>query len=273
MKHVAKNGTRRIRYTEYGEGTPLLLVPGLGGGARVFGTLPRRFGRHGFRCLSVDPVGLPPSGPLPGGEFDFVHAADDLIAVLDAAGVERCVLVGTSLGGKVALVAAARHATRVDRLVMLASSAYTSQRARRVYTFFETVADKLDPSEFAVTVAPFLFGRTFHQNLPAVVDDIIRATRPTPEARKLMQTQARALRSFEGETHARDVRCPTLCVAGLEDTLTGADEVRTTSEMIPGARYLEIPNAGHTLLLESPATFEAVCEFAARADVGERSSG
>ncbi|MCA8941523.1 MAG: alpha/beta hydrolase [Planctomycetes bacterium] len=263
MSQTTDRGGRRIHFLEHGEGEPIILVPGLGGGARVFGTLPRRFGRNGFRCLSVDPVGLPPSGPLPDGEFVFDDAADDLIAVLDATGVERATLVGTSLGGKTALTAAARHPERVARLVMLASAAYTSQRARRVYSFFQTIAEKLEPTEFAVVVAPFLFGRTFHQNLPAVVDDIIRATRPTADARALMQSQAKALRSFDGLSLCQAVRCPTLCVAGLEDTLTGVDEVRTTAEAIRTAEYLEIADAGHTLLLESPATFDAVCSFAA----------
>ena len=41
--------------------TPVVLIPGLGGGARMFGTLPRRFARRGFPCITFDPVGVAPS--------------------------------------------------------------------------------------------------------------------------------------------------------------------------------------------------------------------
>ncbi len=257
----AERGTRRVHYVDHGEGAPLILVPGLGGGARAFGTLPRRFARNGFRCLSVDPVGMAPSSELP-GRFDFDEAADDVIATLDATGIERCTLVGTSLGGKVALTATHRHPSRVDRLVMLASSAITTQRARRVYRFFEVVADRLNPAEFADAVAPFLFGRTFHHERPAVVDDIVRATRPTSAVRSLMIEQARALQKFDGSAAATSVSVPTLCVAGAEDTLTAIDEIEETQRLFPNARYLKVEGAGHTLLLESPRVFDEVCAFA-----------
>jgi pimeloyl-ACP methyl ester carboxylesterase len=63
-------GERRIHHSKDGDGPGVVLVPGLGSGARLFGTLPRRFARHGFTCAAVDPVGLPPSSPLPGDAFD-----------------------------------------------------------------------------------------------------------------------------------------------------------------------------------------------------------
>ncbi|MFN6196783.1 MAG: alpha/beta fold hydrolase, partial [Planctomycetota bacterium] len=97
---------RTLHFTREGDGPGVVLVPGLGSGARLFGTLPRRFARAGFTCAAVDPVGLPPSAPLPDGVFDFVAAARDVLAV--AAELPPPVaLVGTSLGGTVALVAAA----------------------------------------------------------------------------------------------------------------------------------------------------------------------
>jgi pimeloyl-ACP methyl ester carboxylesterase len=144
---------------------------------------------------------------------------------------------------------------------MLASSAVASARARRVYRFFEIVADQLGATDFAETIAPFLFGRTFHNERPAIVDDIIRATRPTAAARTMMIAQARALRAFDGRAAAARVRAPTLCVAGLEDTLTGPDEVRATAALFERAVYHEVPDAGHTLLLESARVFEMVCGF------------
>src|SRR6185295_8912134 len=92
---------RTIHFTRDGDGPGVVLVPGLGAGARLFGTLPRRFARAGFTCAAVDPVGLPPSSPLP-GEWSFAEAAQDVLAVARAL-PSPVALVGTSLGGKVAL--------------------------------------------------------------------------------------------------------------------------------------------------------------------------
>ena len=72
---VASRGDRNVHYTVIGKGPGIVLVPGLGGGSRQFGTLPRRFQRDGFTCAAVDPVGLPPSGPLPPGGYSFAAAA------------------------------------------------------------------------------------------------------------------------------------------------------------------------------------------------------
>src|SRR5690606_13621235 len=156
---------RRLHWNAIGEGPALALLPGLGSGMRLFGTLPRRFARHGLRALAYDPIGVAPSDPLDGA-FRLDEAAADVFTVADAAGVERLDLVGTSLGGKVALVAAAQRPERVRRLVLLASSAVTSARARRVYAFFEAVAGGVPPERFADAVAPFLFGRSFHAARP-----------------------------------------------------------------------------------------------------------
>lgn len=253
----AERRDRRVHYTVQGDGEVVALIPGLGSGARLFGTLPRRFARAGFSCLTFDPVGFAPSSAH-AGDYDFDAAAADVIAVLDAAGVERCRLAGTSLGGKVALRVATLVPDRISRLVLLASSAIVTPRARRVYRFFEVALTQLDNEAFADVVAPFLFGAGFHARAATVVDDIVRAMRPDAATRAVMIAQARALQHFDGVGHARALRCPTLCLAGNEDTLTLPEEVRATADLIAGAEYRMI-DAGHSLLLESSAAFDAVC--------------
>lgn len=260
MAHAERAG-RRIHYALTGSGPPVVLVPGIGSGMKLFGTLPKRFAREGMACVTFDPVGVEPSSALATETYDFADAAADLIAVLDATGIDAAHLVGTSLGGKVALAAAAQHQARVLSLTMLASSAVLSPRARWVYRFFETVAARLDGDDFGAAVAPFLLGRTFHASRPQVVEDMVRAIRPTPMRRQLMVAQARALQTYRGEELARAWGGRTLCVAGEEDTLTAVAEVRATAALFAQARLLAIGNAGHSLLLESAEVFDAVKAF------------
>jgi pimeloyl-ACP methyl ester carboxylesterase len=250
-----------LHYAVEGAGPKVVLVPGIGAGMHLFGTLPRRFARAGFCCVTFDPVGVPPSSAHTSDGYDFAAAAADLHAVLDAAGVQAAHLVGTSLGGKVALTAAAHAPATVKSLTLLASAAMVTPRARAVYRFFETVATKLDGGDFGVVIAPFLFGSTLHATRPQLVDDIVRAVRPGPEVRQLMAAQARGLQEFDGTTLARGWQGPTLCVAGNEDTLTLAAEVKATARLWPAARFVEIGDAGHSLLLESARVFDALVEF------------
>lgn len=259
MPIVERQG-RTVHFTVQGEGPGVVLIPGLGSGAKLFGTLPRRFARAGFTCAAVDPVGLPPSGPLPGAVFDFPQAAADVLAV--AAELPQPVaLVGTSLGGKVALQAAATHSAAADKLVMLCSSAVKTPRGRAVYRMFELLCSEVDGRWLGELTAPFLFGETFLNRRPEVVENIIRSTKPSPESRAFMKAQALALQSFDGAGLCRRVKWPALCLAGSEDVLTLPSAVAATAELIPGARFEAIAGAGHSLLLESAAAFDRVVEF------------
>ena len=255
---------RTIHFTRDGSGPAVVLVPGLGSGARLFGTLPRRFARAGFTCVAVDPVGLPPSSPLPAGAFDFGAAAADVRAV--AATLPRPVtLVGTSLGGKVALTAAGLPElanSGVAALCLVCSSAMPTARSLRVYRWFELLAGAVAGELLGELTAPFLFGATFLRERAALVDDILRAMRPTAESSAFMLAQARALQTFDGTATARHCPLPTLCLGGAEDTLTLPEEVAATAAIMPTGRLLTIPAAGHSLLLESAAAFDAIATWA-----------
>ncbi len=259
MPTVERAG-RTIHHSREGDGPGIVLVPGLGAGARLFGTLPRRFARAGFTCAAIDPVGLSPSSPLPGGQFHFEQAAHDLLAVA-ATLPPPVALVGTSLGGKVALMAAAIAAGAPHRLVMLCSSALVTPRSQRVYRWFELLCSEIDGRHLGELTAPFLFGATFANTRPSVVDDIVRSTKPSAESRAFMLAQTLALQSFDGAALCAQVKCPALCLAGAEDVLTLPDEVAATAARIPGAKYECIAGAGHSLLLESAAAFDRVVAF------------
>jgi pimeloyl-ACP methyl ester carboxylesterase len=240
--------------------TPVVLIPGLGGGARMFGTLPRRFARRGFPCITFDPVGVAPSSPH-AGDYDLDEAARDLLAVLDDLELDACHLVGTSLGGKIALCATALAEERVQRVVLLASAAVATPRGRRVYRFFELLASRLDGPELGEVLATFLFGTTIHTKRPSVIDDIVRGMRLDGPTRELMVAQARSLHTFDGSARASSLTCPCLCLAGAEDTLTGIESIAATAALIPNCHFEVIPSAGHTLLLEAPTVFDQITSF------------
>src|SRR5205085_1051506 len=84
------------------DGSPVLLIQGLGVDHRGWALQRGAFGRH-HRCIALDNRGTGHSDAPP-GPYDLARMAKDAIAVLDAVGVERAHVVGASMGGVIAQV-------------------------------------------------------------------------------------------------------------------------------------------------------------------------
>ena len=114
-------GDADLAWSATGQGTPLLLIAGLGlDGNSWWRSIPG-FAKR-FRVITFDYRGVGRSGParLSCTTDDL---ADDAVAVLDEAGVERILLYGFSLGGMVAQHLALRHPNRVSALLLGATQA------------------------------------------------------------------------------------------------------------------------------------------------------
>src|SRR6266498_1920452 len=106
----------QLYWADSGRGEPLLLVQGLGYPSDMwYRWLPDLTQR--YRVLRFDNRGVGRTG-VPPGPYTIEQMADDALAVLDAAGVERAHVVGASLGGMVAQELALAAPDRVDRLVL-----------------------------------------------------------------------------------------------------------------------------------------------------------
>jgi pimeloyl-ACP methyl ester carboxylesterase len=99
-----------------GDGVPVLGVPGLGSNHRVWELLAQA--APDLHLFSVDARGRASGFGIPSPHGITTHA-DDLVAVLDAVGIERVVLAGHSMGGFVGLRFAQRHPDRLQGLVLI----------------------------------------------------------------------------------------------------------------------------------------------------------
>lgn len=93
-----------------------LLVHGLASNAQLWGGMAAELAARGHRVVAVDQRGHGLSSKVDGG-FDFATLTRDLVAVADALGLGRPVVVGQSWGANVALELAVRHPTRLAALV------------------------------------------------------------------------------------------------------------------------------------------------------------
>jgi pimeloyl-ACP methyl ester carboxylesterase len=117
-KFVDVNGLR-LHYLDWGnQGAPAIVcVHGLTSHAHAFDGFARRCADR-FHVVALDVRGRGDSAWSPAGEYTMAAYTADLVAFIDALGLNRFTLVGTSMGGRISMHYAATHADRLERLVL-----------------------------------------------------------------------------------------------------------------------------------------------------------
>ena len=255
----ADNAGVRIAYESFGEGPALLLMQGIGYARWSWDPVVPALAER-FRVLNFDNRGIGESD-VPPPPYSARQLAEDGIAVLDDAGVERAHVVGASLGGMAAQELAAGFPERVDRLVLVCT---TPGGAGAVPMPAQTVALMQE----AATLAPEVAMRRFVENALArnadasLVDDLYERRVANPPDPIGWQGQAAAGMGFDGSL--LEIAAPTLILHGTEDAVVDPGNAALLAERIPGARVELFSGCGHLFFWEQPERFaETVGEFLA----------
>lgn len=199
---------------------------------------------------------LPGFGDAPstGGVMSMNEAAEHVAREAKAAGVERALVCGLSMGGYVALALWRQHAELVAGFVFANTKAGPDDEAgadRR-----RQLAGRLqaEGSAFLVASPGPLFSDAAHPALWRLVKDIIDAQNPNSIAAAAL---GMAVRQDSTPDLAR-ITVPTLVITGSNDALIPPEATRPIAEGIEGARYEVIEGAGHLSNLEAPEQFNAL---------------
>jgi pimeloyl-ACP methyl ester carboxylesterase len=143
MSEIVTTDGVRIAYDVWGprEGTPVLLIQGLGMNARGWALQRGAFGRR-HRCVAIDNRGTGPSDTPP-GPYDLVRMASDAVEVLDAAGIERAHILGASMGGVIAQILGVMHPERVQSLVLSCTACRHHKWRRELLAEWAELAERL----------------------------------------------------------------------------------------------------------------------------------
>jgi len=193
--------------------------------------------------------------------------ADDVVAVLDALHVRGpAVICGISMGGYVAQHVAARHPDRVAALILVDTRLEAdSAEARAGRADLAAKVGRLGLSILADAMVPRLLADSEEARAAggrAELESRLRAT--------IMGQRVEAVQAALGALGARPdmteplrrLRAPALLVGGAEDAITPPACLQAAEAVIPRARLLIVPAAGHMVPLEQPAAFNAaVLEF------------
>lgn len=210
-----------------------------------------------FRLIVPELWGHGGSGPLPVGVRDLRDLARQHLELLDRLGVEKCAIVGLSVGGMWGAELALMAPERVSALVLMDTSLAAEPEATRTRYFamlgaIEALGALPDPVREAA--APLFFSPQVKSRRPellAAFDAKLRAW----DRQRLVDSVAPLGRLIFGRRDALDdlasLSMPTLVMTGADDVARTLAEGRDMAERI-GCPFQEIPDAGHISTLEAP---------------------
>jgi 3-oxoadipate enol-lactonase len=212
---------------------------------------------HDFRgqLLSPDAPGAP-------GVRSLEDHVADLAALMDAVGVERAHLVGTSYGAEVAMLFAVANPRRTASLVSIDGVSELDPLLRATVEGWKAAA-LADPVVFYRTIIPWNYCAGY---LAANADALARREAAIAALPRSWFTSFAGLcDAFLRLDLTKDlarVACPTLVLVAENDILKGASFARIIADRIRGARLAVIPDAGHAVVIERPAEVAAaLAEF------------
>jgi class 3 adenylate cyclase len=251
VTRYAKSGDLSIAYQVVGDGSiDLVFVPGFVSHVELNWDFPVTAGfleplSSFTRLIVFDKRGTGLSDrDLGSGSLE--QRMDDVRAVMDAAGVERAALMGTSEGGPLSMLFAATYPDRVSHLILYGAFAKAAYADDNPIGFpaavAETMLDVLRAQWGTGTVLAF-----FAQHCDRVPDFLERAARLERYACTPGVAAEIMLRNFEIDVRAvlPVISSPTLVLHNVGDPVFTVEHGRFLADHIPGARYVELPGDFH----------------------------
>ena len=255
-----------VRYRDEGDGTPVVLVHGIGLSLEDWTEQHELLAGRGYRVVSLDLAGFGESDPL-SEPYSLPALARFLEAFLDAVGIAGPAhLVGNSLGGAVAMQLAVQSPERVRSLVLADSAGFGREVALPVRMMSVRPLGQLLLGKPSPASARRLELSLFHD--PALVTDervnrgFLLASRPN--ATRVFLDTAAALGTFRGSREAwrkelmdgvAAQRVPALVVWGDKDKIFPFAQLAAAGTLLPHARTHAFPDTGHMPQIERAEEF------------------
>lgn len=239
-----------VAWFEVGRGDPLVLIHGLADDHRAWRrvlpelVMQRRVVLYDFRGHGQTSLGA--------ADGTLSQLGADLIALMDAIGLERATLAGFSLGGTIAMRAAIDHPERVSALALVATSSrvgraafgWYEERVEMATTGSATLRDALDEDTAAV-----------YGNRPGELADGLTIRRQSTSDPRGYANACRAMASLNAaplDPELPRIHAPTLVIAGDRDQHCPPRAAEAIAAGIEGSRMVVVEDAGHPIPVEKP---------------------
>jgi 3-oxoadipate enol-lactonase len=229
---------------QFGAGDPLLLIHGLMVSGAMYQEVVPALAAH-YRVIVPDLRGHGRSGTL-GGPYRVEQLAHDLAQLLDDLRLGAAYVLGYSQGGAVAQQFARDYPARVRGLILACTYAYNmlSRRERLEGMLAPWFVRILGMRRLARLLSSGVGGgQRLATETAHWLEGILAANDKTR-----MVAAVEAMKAFDSRTWLQQITCPTLVIAGAEDTAVPRAHANMLAQGIPGAQLRVIDGAGHTLI-------------------------
>jgi aminoacrylate hydrolase len=237
-----------------GQGPTLLLVSGLGGTGGFWKSASATLSRS-FRVIRFDQRGIGASS-RGSAACTIDQLAQDCLSVLDAAGVERCVLLGHSTGGCIGQALARLAGARLDGLILSASWLKPSRYMGALFSTRRAILDE-NPQAYAATAALLAYPPAWIEANWGTYEAALASAPASEQARQVVRERIDALMGFDGSADVGAVVMPVLILGARDDMIVPAFLQEELAAALPGSRKTMLESGGHFFPVSKPDAFTA----------------
>jgi pimeloyl-ACP methyl ester carboxylesterase len=261
----------RLHYFDWGDAgaPPVVCVHGYTSSAEAFHA-PARYFQDRFHCIVPDVRGHGESAWSPTGAYQYSDQVSDLEGMVTQLGLERFTLIGTSMGGIIAMAYAGAYPERLTRLVINDIGPDAEVGSQRITQMVgdrpEVFATLEDAMTYRRSVSPIVAGRSAEDQRELALG-VLRQQADGRWGWKLdpayvqQRVQHGPPRRPALWPALQRLPCPTLVVWGMESDVLSETQARRMAEVLPRGELVAVPGVGHAPTLMEPVVLAALERF------------
>jgi 2-hydroxy-6-oxonona-2,4-dienedioate hydrolase len=253
-----------IEYQETGQGVPLLIVHGAGGGHDQGVAFAGKLTQHGIRVIAISRFGYLGT-PMP-ADASPAAQADAHVCLLDALDIRQAAVLGASAGAPSAMQMAIRHPDRVSALALIVPITYkpsaVSNSAPPLPAWGEKMLMRLIGSDFLFWAGLHIAHKQIIKYVLATPPELLTTASPQEQARvnamaeQILPVSIRALGLRDDSVLGKNlpayrlelIRAPTLIISARDDGFGTYANSEFTASQIKGAKFVGFEQGGHVLV-------------------------
>ena len=239
---IADMNGQRIHYEIKGNGTPVVLIPGMGTDISFWEPLVPLL--PGYKLIMIDNRGA--GKTKYSGKFTVNDMTDDVTGLMDHLSIFKAHIVGWSMGGCMAAEFSLRHPERVISLTLI--SPYMRRPSRSSFAMaaaMRAVREGADLEVLSMIVQVMCLPESAF--LKKEEKGIRGSSTPFGSTIEGIVDQMEAVDAYDGRKRVSGVSVPSLCIHGLSDIMVPPEIGDTITEQIKGCKAYRVPGAGHII--------------------------
>ena len=240
----------RIHYLDEGEGEAVVFLHGSGPGASGYSNFKGNYPylvEAGYRCIVPDHIGYGFSDKPDDVDHPLAFFVECIKQTLDVAGVDKCTLVGNSLGGAIALGLALEYPGLVSKLILMAPGGLSElpeyqqmpgmQKVFQVFRSGEPVTHEVMKDLFATGLVEE------RMQIMQIMNGHVMATMQIPVL----------------VDRLKELDCPTLGFWGMDEKMMPENGIMAMAKNIRHLRLILVTECGHWVMVEHEDMFNRAC--------------